>query len=70
MEALAAVRGRGLVWEMVNVFVILDTLDTCARTVLMVTTEKKPLMTVQEPVQVPQIGFYLYERFKGSKLTV
>lgn len=55
MEVLAAVRGRGLAWEMENVSVILDTLATCARTVLMATTERKPLMTAQEPVQVPQI---------------
>lgn len=55
MEVLAAVRGRGLAWEMESVSVILDTLAICARTVLMATTERKAPTTVQELVQVPYI---------------
>lgn len=54
MEVLAAVKGRGLAWEMESVSVIPDTPAVCARAVLMATTERKALTTAQEPVQVPQ----------------
>lgn len=52
MEVLAAVKGRGLAWEMESVSVIPDTPAVCARAVLMATTERKALTTAQEPVQL------------------
>lgn len=55
MEAWADARGRAPAWEMENASAIQDTLVSCARTVLMATTERRALTTVQEPVQVLHI---------------
>lgn len=44
VEAWAAVRGRGLVWETESVSVTRDTLAICARTAPTATSERSALM--------------------------